>query len=66
MAGNTIVCAECGAAANVINAHHVYASKMFGDGGGRFEHVLIESSYDIDCPTCSRRTQVVPAEPKSD
>jgi hypothetical protein len=57
----TIACAACGDRAKVIKTQPIYASTMFDGGGGVFQHNLVETHYEIDCPSCRRRTQVIAA-----
>jgi hypothetical protein len=58
---SVIACDVCGAAVIVLHVVPVYASKMFDGKGGAFQHTLTETHYDIECPACGPRTQVVPA-----
>jgi hypothetical protein len=64
MAETTRVCEVCGAAAMVHDIHFVYDSVMYRGGGGQFQQVLRETRYDIQCPTCGRRTVTVKASQK--
>ena len=49
--------APCGQAARVNAARYLYALETDDDGAER--HVLRQSHYDIACPACGTRTQVV-------
>jgi hypothetical protein len=42
----------------------MYDNLMYRGGGGKFEQVLRETRYDIECPKCGRRTVVVKAAKK--
>ena len=64
MAANTIVCAVCGATGKVVSLQMVYGSKTLS-GGTIVKHALIETHYDVDCPTCGRRTQIFPPRNES-
>jgi hypothetical protein len=65
----TIVCdghkpsgLTCGETAVIHSAQYVYNSFMFKPGmGGRMDPNLQETHYDVECPHCGRRTQVVKA-----
>ena len=50
----------CGETAIIHKTHHHYANTMYAPGGGgRFQQILLETHYEIECPHCGRRTQVV-------
>lgn len=63
MEPTTIVCDSCGGAAVVQAAHHTYSTRMYGARGG-LEPVLVETRYEIECPKCGERIQVVEADPE--
>jgi hypothetical protein len=48
----------CGQPAIIHGTHHEYASNFGWERGGSFEHALVETRYDIECPRCGRRTQI--------
>ena len=52
----------CGATALVIAARPVIDSQMYRGGGGIIRDVLRETHYDIECPRCGSRTQIVKAD----
>jgi hypothetical protein len=61
----TIICdnrradgAPCGENALVHMVHYIYAAEQ-GAGQEAITHVLSETHYDIECPRCGRRTQIV-------
>ncbi|HEX6964141.1 MAG TPA: hypothetical protein VF175_19895 [Lacipirellula sp.] len=63
MPPKTIVCenrrgdgSPCGEAALVHMIHYIYDMKNHGDDT---LHVLRGASYDIECPRCGRREQIV-------
>jgi hypothetical protein len=58
----TRICEACGSNALIHDIHYVYDNLMYRGGGGKFEQVLRETRYDIECPKCGRRTVVVKAE----
>ena len=60
----TQVCDACGSNALIHDIHFIYDNVMYHGGGGRFEQILRETRYDIDCPSCGRRTVVVKATGK--
>jgi hypothetical protein len=60
----TIVCnggasrgRRCGAEAEIRQVHYRYVTEA-DHSSGELRQVLYETHYDIDCPTCGRRTQV--------
>ena len=53
----------CGATATVLAVQRFYDTFMYKPGaGGRFDVQLRETHYEIDCPHCGRRTQIVKAD----
>jgi hypothetical protein len=52
---------RCGQTATVLHVCDVYAPQIFNGGGGVSRPVLTEAHYEIECPLCGRRTQVVAA-----
>ena len=62
MEPTTLICSVCGATAQVVSTHPRFDSVMYSPGaGGKFQQVLRETRYVIECPKCGRRDQIVKA-----
>jgi hypothetical protein len=52
----------CGAAALVHASQHEYDTLVY-QGKGGYQYKLRASHYEVECPNCGKRTQIVKPEP---